>query len=127
MVFALEVVVGHYALGASAPVVIASVTDTMVSRGYFGGYPAFIISSRDVASFLEFPAFALLGVISGTVAIVFMKSVIGVLSAMECSTVPIWLQPAIGGLVVRLIAIAFPKILGIRYAATDDAVRASRP
>ena len=121
--FALEVVVGHYALGASAPVVIASVAGTMVSRGYFGDYPAFIISSRDVASFLEFPAFALLGVISAAVAIVFMKSVVGVRTAMERSTVPIWLQPAIGGLIVGLIAIAFPQVLGVGYAATDDALR----
>jgi len=56
-----------------------------------------------------------------------MKSVVGVRSAMERGTVPIWLQPAIGGLIVRLIAIAFPQILGVGYAATDDAVRASRP
>lgn len=121
--FALEVVVGHYALGASAPVVIASVAGTMVSRGYFGDFPAFIISSRDVASFLEFPAFALLGVVSAIVAIVFMHSIVGVRSIMERSQIPIWLQPATGGLVVGTIAIAFPQVLGVGYAATDDALR----
>jgi len=71
--------------------------------------------------------FAYWPTISAAVAIGFMKSVVGVRSAMERGTVPIWLQPAIGGLIVRLIAIAFPQILGVGYAATDDAVRASRP
>ena len=41
--FASEVVIGHYALSAFAPVVIASVTATAISRSYFGDFPAFVI------------------------------------------------------------------------------------
>jgi CIC family chloride channel protein len=121
--FALEVVVGHYALGASAPVVIASVAGTMVSRSYFGDYPAFIIGTHDIASFLEFPAFAILGLLSAMIAIVFMRSISSARSLMQRSPIPIWLQPAIGGLIVGLIAIAYPQVLGVGYAATDDALR----
>ena len=58
--FALEVVVGHYALTAFAPVVIASVTGTIISRMYYGDFPAFILPAlRTITSFWEFPAFAL--------------------------------------------------------------------
>jgi CIC family chloride channel protein len=38
--FATEVVLGHYALSSFAPVVIASVVATFVSRGWYGPYPA---------------------------------------------------------------------------------------
>ncbi|MEE8292856.1 MAG: chloride channel protein, partial [Kiloniellales bacterium] len=57
--FALEVVVGHYALSAFAPIVLASVTGTIVSRMYYGDFPAFILPQNWViASFWEFPSFA---------------------------------------------------------------------
>lgn len=121
--FALEVVVGHYALGASAPVVIASVAGTMVSRSYFGDFPAFTIGAHDIVSLFEFPAFALLGLVSAVVAIIFMRSVSAVRLVMEKGQVPVWLQPALGGLAVGIIAIAYPQILGVGYTATDDALR----
>ena len=40
--FALEVVLGHYALSAFAPIVIAAVTGTVISRIHFGAFPAFV-------------------------------------------------------------------------------------
>ena len=123
--FALEVVIGHYALGAFAPVVIASVAGTMVSRAYFGDFPAFILSDRSIASFLEFPAFALLGLVSAIVAVVFMQAIAAVRRLMDRTGLPIWVQPATGGLAVGLIALLYPDILGVGYAATDAALTES--
>jgi len=71
--FALEVVIGHYALSAFAPIVIASICGTILSRIYFGDFPAFILPPHEIASFLEFPAFALLGVVSAGGAIALMR------------------------------------------------------
>ena len=45
--FASEVVIANYTLSAFAPVVIASVTGTAVSRAYFGDFPAFSIPARN--------------------------------------------------------------------------------
>jgi CIC family chloride channel protein len=73
--FALEVVIGHYALSAFAPVVIASVAGTIVARVHLGDYPAFILGELELVSFLELPAFALLGVVSAGVAVVFMHGI----------------------------------------------------
>ena len=61
MFFAIEVVISHYALPAFAPVVIASVAGTIVSRSYYGGYRAFVIPDHVLVSILEFPAFIVLG------------------------------------------------------------------
>ncbi len=120
--FAHEVIVGHYALGAFAPVVIASVAGTMVSRAYFGDFPAFVIRAHEIASVLEFPAFALLGVASAVVAVLFMRSVGVVERVVVRLAVPRWARPACGGLVVGAIAAFYPHVLGVGYAATDLAL-----
>jgi len=121
--FALEVVVGHYAMSAFAAIVISSVTGTIVSRIWFGDFPAFTIPEHSIASFLEFPAFALLGLVSAATAVIFMFSVDVASRVVEKTPAPAWLRPACGGLAVGLIALAFPQILGVGYEATDTAIR----
>lgn len=121
--FALEVVVGHYALTAFAPIVIASVIGTLVSRVYYGDFPAFVLPQAvDITSFWEFPAFALLGVVSAVMAIIFMRSIMFTEDVMNRTPIPRWAQPAAGGLLVGAIAIAFPHVLGVGYEATDAAL-----
>jgi CIC family chloride channel protein len=122
--FALEVVVGHYALSAFAPVVIASVTGTIVSRMYYGDYPAFILpETYTIESFWEFPAFALLGVVCAAAAIIFIFFVGAADSAFDRARLPRWARPAVAGLIVgALAAIGFPHLLGVGYEATDMAL-----
>ena len=121
--FALEVVVGHYALTAFAPIVIASVIGTMVSRMHYGDFPAFILpETTTIASFWEFPAFALLGVVCAVMAIIFMRSIMWTEDMMDKTPVPRWARPALGGLAVGVIALAYPHVLGVGYEATDAAL-----
>lgn len=120
--FALEVVLGHYALSAFAPVVIASVTGTVLSRVYFGDFPAFILPVGDITSLLEFPAFAMLGVVSAAVAIIFMRLIAVTGDLVERCGIPVWLRPALGGLLVGCIALELPHVVGVGYEATDMAL-----
>lgn len=120
--FALEVVIGHYALTAFAPIGLASVTGTLISRIQYGDFPAFVVPSHSITSFFEFPAFALLGVISAAVAVILIRSIAAAQATSDRTTVPRWLHPALGGLVVGLIALAFPHVLGVGYGATDEAL-----
>ena len=121
--FALEVVVGHYSLSAFAPIVIASVTGTLVSHAHYGDFPAFVLPEDWViASILEFPAFALLGVFSAVAAIVFMHSVMFTEEVVARIAMPRWSRPAVAGLLVGAIALAFPEVLGVGYEATDSAL-----
>ena len=120
--FALEVVIGHYALSAFAPIVIAGVTGTIITRVYFGDFPAFIIPGQSIVSFWEFPAFALLGVVCALSAIIFLRSVEFTSDVISRIPVPQWLKPMGGGLCVGIIALAFPQVLGVGYEATDIAL-----
>ncbi len=121
--FALEVVVGHYALSAFAPIVIASVVGTIISRIYYGDFPAFILpNAMSLSSFWEFPAFALLGIISALAAIAFMWAVIFTEDSFQKLKVPYWVKPMIGGLALGVMALVFPQVIGVGYEATDAAL-----
>ncbi|MDP6788467.1 MAG: chloride channel protein [Rhodospirillales bacterium] len=125
--FATEVVVGHYALRAFAPIVIASVTGTVISRVYFGDFPAFALTHSGITSIWEYPAFLGLGVASAITAIAFMRGV-GLAAAMaEKSRLPVWLRPAAAGLAIGALAIAFPQVLGVGYGATEAALKVVFP
>ncbi|WP_343562334.1 chloride channel protein [Kiloniella sp. b19] len=124
--FALEVVIGNYALTAFAPVVVASVIGTLVTRLTYGDYPAFILPDViEIASFWEFPAFALLGVTSALAAICFMSSIMKADDLLKAVPVPFWLKTSLGGLGLGALALVFPQILGVGYEATDQALNGS--
>lgn len=120
--FALEVVIGHYALSAFAPIVIASVFGTILSRIWFGDYPAFEMPSYTITSFLEFPAFMLLGVVCAVGAIALMRATAEIEVRGLRSPIPRWLQPALAGLVIGIVALEFPEVLGVGYEAMDSAL-----
>ncbi len=122
-IFALEVVVGHYALSAFAPIVIASVTGAIVSRMHYGDFPAFTLPQEWViVSFWEFPAFALLGIVCAAAAIAFMRTVMVAEKVVARVLLPAWSRPALAGLIIGLMALAFPQILGVGYEAMDSAL-----
>ncbi|MGF1629639.1 MAG: chloride channel protein [Kiloniellaceae bacterium] len=126
--FALEVVVGHYALSAFAPIVIASVTGTLISRARYGDFPAFVLpESWTIVSFWEFPAFAILGLVSALAAMLFMWAIMFTEDTVAKLPAPTWARPAFAGLLVGLIALAFPEVLGVGYEATDAALSDSYP
>ena len=122
--FALEVVIGHYALHAFAPIVIASVSGTVLSRSYYGDFPAFVPpEAYTIASTWEFLAFALLGVVSALVAIVFMLAVLRAPIIFQNLRAPMWLRPGLAGLAVGGMAAAgLPHVLGVGYQATSGAL-----
>ena len=125
--FALEVVIGHYALSTFAPVVIASVAGTVVSRIHLGALPAFIIPEYAIVSLWEFPAFLLLGMVCALIAVIFMWSINFATDVVDRIEVPVWLKPVAGGLAVGAVAVYFPHILGVGYEATDAALKEQLP
>lgn len=122
--FALEVVLRHFAVHAFAPIVIASVAGTIINRLEFGGVTEFHLPEANVLEFyVELPAFLLLGLICGFVATLLMRSVF---FADDLGTViqerfgmPRWLRPAVAGAMLGGIAIYFPHIIGVGYETTS--------
>ena len=125
--FALEVVLRHFAINAFAPIVIASVAGTVVSRLTLGDATEFVLPGMSVLAFyVELPAFLILGVVCGLVAFALM---IGCFYAdgfgtrmMENTRAPRWLRPAFAGVFLGGIAIGYPHIIGVGYKTTTAAL-----
>ena len=126
-IFALEVVLRHFAVHAFGPIAIAAVAGTVINRLEFGGVTEFSLPlDGGVAFYVELPAFLLLGLVSGLVAAVLMRAVIfaeDVGNRVQAATgIPRWLRPALAGAVLGGIAIWFPHIIGVGYETTSMAL-----
>jgi len=125
--FALEVVLRHFAVHAFAPIVIASVAGTVINRLAYGDVTEFSLQTPGALQFyVELPAFLMLGVICGLVAVVLMRSIffadqIGDILQRRLR-IPRWLRPAISGLLLGGIAIWYPHIIGVGYETTELAL-----
>jgi len=125
--FALEVVLRHFAVHAFAPIVIASAAGTVINRLEFGDVTEFrLLSEGTLQFYVELPAFLLLGLVSGLIAVVFMRAIFW---ADDLGTrwqrqtgIPRWLRPGLAGLLLGAIAIAFPHIIGVGYETTSAAL-----
>lgn len=127
VLFAHEVILGHYATTAFVPIVIASVCGTILSRVWFGDVAAFEIPVYQITSYLEFPAFFILGVVCALAAVAFQFSLIGTDYLARRLTIPFFLRPVLGGFLVGAIALAYPQVLGVGYEATDQALKQQLP
>ncbi len=121
--FAMEVVLGYYAVKAFAPIVIASVAGAIISRFHLGNYPAFFIPDHGLQTFWELPAFALLGVVCAITATLMMTSIIvtdGLTDNLkEKLNYPLWVEPVVGGAMLGVIAIGLPQVIGVGYETTS--------
>ena len=123
VLFAHEVILGHYAMRAFVPIVIASVSGTILSRLWFGDVAAFSIPDYQITSFWEFPAFAILGIVCALVSVIFQFALVATDYVSRNLPLHIIVRPVIGGFLIGAIALAFPEILGVGYEATDQALR----
>ncbi len=127
VLFAHEVILAHYALRAFVPIVISSVLGAVIVHLHLGRDPTFAIPTHQITSYLEVPAFALLGVTCAVVAILFELAMMTTERVAWRIRMPLWLRPAAGGFLIGLIALVFPHVLGVGYAATDMALQQQLP
>lgn len=125
--FALEVVLRHFAVHAFAPIVIASVAGTVINRLAFGDVTEFVLPTQNALAFyVELPAFLLLGIICGLVACVLMRAIFWADdlgdSLQAALRLPRYLRPALAGVMLGGLAIFWPHIIGVGYETTSDAL-----
>lgn len=125
--FALEVVLRHFAVHAFAPIVIASVAGTVINRLEFGNVTEFALPTGSALAFYqELPAFLLLGGICGFVAVALMWTVFWAEDIgnhiMSYAPLKRWMRPVISGAILGVLAIGFPHIIGVGYETTSAAL-----
>lgn len=125
--FALEVILRHFALHAFAPIVVASAAGTVINRLAFGDVTEFTLPGTSALEFyVELPAYLILGLVAGLVAVIMMRTIfwaedLGTRIQARLS-LPRFLRPAMTGLMLGALAIAFPHIIGVGYETTSAAL-----
>lgn len=125
--FAAEVIVGDFAVTQFTPIVIASVVATVVSRFFLGNHPAFEVPVYDIVSPLELIPYMVTGVVAGLVAVAFIRSLNATEIFFERLSIPTYLQAAVGGLLVGVIAIELPQVFGVGYTTISQALAGTLP
>jgi len=125
VLFAAEVILGDFAPSQLTPIVISSVSATVISHHFFQDVPAFLIPSYALASPWELVTYGVLGLVAGLMALLFVKVLYSAEDFFEgpLKWIPGPLQTMLGGLLIGLVALRFPEIMGVGYEAIELALR----
>ncbi|WPD20969.1 MAG: chloride channel protein [Candidatus Electrothrix scaldis] len=113
--FAMEVILSDFGISQFSPIVVSSVTATVVSRHFIGDFSAFILPSYELVSVFEMIPYFILGILSAFVALGFISILYKTEDLFETLRIPPLLKPILGGLIIGAIGIFFPHIFGVGY------------
>ena len=121
--FAVEIILMDFAVAQFSPIVISSVMATVISRSFEGDFAAFIVPKYELISPYEIGFYFILGALSGVVSYLFIKALYSSEEYFDDKLkIPEYLKPALGGLGVGIIALAFPQVMGVGYDSINNAL-----
>lgn len=127
VLFALEVILGNYALSVFGPIAAASVSAAIVTRIHLGDFPAFSIPAYGAAATIDVPLAAILGLLCGFIASGFLlateKMTVSVREFAQKRGISYLLLPPIGGMIVGLMGAIYPEVFGVGYEAVTKALQ----
>jgi H+/Cl- antiporter ClcA len=120
VVFAMEVIMMEYTVAGFAPVILAAVGATALSRLVFGPQPALAVPAIELGSLLELPYILALGIAIGALAAAFI--VLVRMIGMRLDPLPVWARMTLAGAFTGLLAVPVPQIMGIGYDTANAAL-----
>jgi CIC family chloride channel protein len=120
VLFAMEIILGELHMGDLGNVVVSAVTASTVSRIFLGERPAFSIPNYGVKTPWEVLLYALLGVISALCAVGFIRLLYWFEGRFDQWRFPDALKPAVGGLLLGVLAFGYPLLLAAVGAPASD-------
>ena len=120
VIFAMEVVMMEYTIAGFAPVILASVSGTVVTRWVYGAEPAFVIPNIQVGTISELPFVIVVGVTMGILSFLFIFMLQNFTHLGQ--KLAIWQRMTLAGVVTALCAVLAPQIMGIGYDTVNSAL-----
>ncbi|MEJ2637791.1 MAG: chloride channel protein, partial [Calditrichia bacterium] len=125
--FSVEIILGDFGVAQFSPIVIASVMATVVSRHFLGDFPAFQVPRYVLVSPFELIPYLILGLLSGLVALLFIKVLYGFEDFFDRLKINGIMKPMLGGLIIGLMGIFVPDIYGVGYNSMNQALLGNLP
>ncbi len=123
VMFSMEVLLKDIKFNNFSPIVVASVIGTGIANFFFGDRGAiFSVPEHVLVSFWEIIPYLLLGVLGAVVAIIFENSLESFEHFFEDLSIPDWIKPAIGGLLLGGLALYLPEVHSTGYGAMEGAL-----
>ncbi|EPX61450.1 Chloride channel protein [Cystobacter fuscus DSM 2262] len=129
--FAMEIILREFQLRVFSPIILASVTATLVGRGVMGSAPMVRRVAYSMVSGWEIVFYALLGLVTGLLAYAFIRSLHGVETffhgegrgrwSARVGRLPLFVKAGLGGLVVGGLALVHPVVWGTGHESINDA------
>ena len=114
--YGFEVVIGAYAIANAAPVMAAAIAGALVTQEIGGSLYHIEASTAVVIKGVDYLLFTALGVICAGLAILWMRSV-STVERLFKRFIPGPARPALGGLIVGLLALLSPQALSAGHGA----------
>ncbi|MFQ6106983.1 MAG: chloride channel protein [Thermoplasmata archaeon] len=114
VLFALELILLELRTRSFIPLVVSSVSASAI-MGVFIPSSFALPQGYVFRPTIELAFFALLGILSGLAALLFIKALYSLEDLFDSIKFPRFALPALGGLVVGAIALFYPQILGVGY------------
>ena len=115
VMFSVEIILGSYAIVTLVPLIMSSVMATIIGRWYFGDIPAFEIPYYELNSGWEIFPYILLGIMTGVVAVGFVKLLYGLEDYADAIPIKGWLKTPLILFLVGLLVLQFPQVYGVGY------------
>jgi CIC family chloride channel protein len=113
MIFVMEIILGEFTIYSLSPIIIASVMGTVTGHALEGDAMTFQTPMHEVVNPSEIFFYLLLGILCGITAHLFTQCYYRTQKYFdEQVNVSIILKPAIGGLIVGLLALLTPQVRG---------------
>ena len=122
--FALEVILGNFALESFGPIVVASAIGTVISRKLVTAYPAYTPPAyTTLTSGWELWHYLAMGIGVGVASALFIQILNGTEKGFRRLPLPDWSKPILGFALVGLIGVQFPHVFGNGYDTTNAVLR----
>ena len=121
--FAMELILREWAAESFGMVVLSSVTASVIGRSILGDDPFLSLPTFHIDHVVQYPLFALLGVVAGLVGVAFSRVLYAVEDACDWAwRGPEWARPAVGGLLLGALLLVLPQMYGVGYPVLGKAV-----
>jgi len=129
LMFALEVILGEFAIHIFTPIIISSVLAAVTTQMILGDEIAFSVPAYQLVHPIELVNYIILGAILGVIAVVFTRMLYKAEDLFDEIPIPEYLKPVIGGLIIGAMGIFAPRSInsdpaffGVGYEAITNAL-----
>lgn len=117
--FAMEVVLGSYAMGTLVPCFVAAVTGVSVFNLILGDHLALVVPTIAFRTPVSLVLMGVLGILAGLFGIAYTRGLTYFEDLFDNWNITFWQRAIIGGLFVGLLGLAVPQVLGVGYGTMN--------